>query len=284
MNELPSPLATVLITAYRTRPELLREAVCSGLEQTISDVEVLVVDDGSNPPLSEHLQTIRDPRLVYHRIEHRGLPHALIAGVEKARGKYVAILDHDDRLTPDSIATRVAALERTNAGLAYGDIAFISPQGEVIGHHAYPHIGDASKLIRSCLISPIAPLKHGAVLFDRALALRLGNYDASMLVEYDLDLIVRIIRDRGFVKVSDFVTQYRVHPGNFSGSMKYRFRQIHYRWIAIDRYFPHAMPLKWAAIAYVAATNMAKACWQMLTYRRPGFVFPTRKNPTGTST
>jgi glycosyltransferase involved in cell wall biosynthesis len=283
MNELPSPLATVLISAYLTRPKLLREAVCSGLNQTMPDLEVLVVDDGSIPPLSEHLADIDDPRLVYHRIEHRGLPHALIAGVEKARGKYIAILDHDDRLTPDSIATRMAALERTNAGLAYGDIEFISPDGEVIGHHAYPVIDAADQLIRSCLISPIAPLKHGAVLFDRALALALGNYDAFMLVEYDLDLIVRIIKERGFAKVNDFVTQYRVHPGNFSGSMKYRFRQIYYRWIAIDRYLPHATPVKWAAIAYVAATNMAKGCWQILTYRRPGFVFSTRKNPAGTS-
>lgn len=283
MNERPSPVATVLITAYRTRPELLREAVFSGLQQTMPDLEVLVIDDGSVPPLREHLDDIQDPRLIYHRLEHSGLPHALIAGVEKARGKYIAILDHDDRLTPDSIDVRVHSLETSSAGLAYGDIEFISPEGEVIGHHAYPDIHPAARLIRSCLISPIAPLKHGAVMFDRELALRLGNYDPCMPVEYDLDLIARIIKAAGFVKLSTFVTQYRVHPGNFSGSMKYRLRQIKFRWIAVDRYLPAAKPVKWVAIAYVAATNLAKGCWQILTYRRPGFIFPTRKTNAGTS-
>jgi glycosyltransferase involved in cell wall biosynthesis len=283
MNALTSPVATVLITGYNTQPALLREAVCSGLKQTMPDLEVLVVDDGSIPPLSEHLKDIHDPRLFYHRIEHRGMPHALIAGVEKARGKYIAILDHDDRLTPDSIAARVGVIQNTNAGLVYGDIEFISADGEVIGHHAYPRIDTTDKLIRACLISPIAPLKHGAILFDREVALRLGNYDASMPIEYDLDLIIRIIKNHGFSKVNDFVAQYRVHPGNFSGSIKYRFRQIYYRWIAIDRYFPHAKLIKWAVIAYVAATNIAKACWQTFTYRRPGFVFPNRNRKAGAS-
>jgi len=284
MNASSTPAATVLITAYQTRPELLREAVLSGLNQTMSDLEVLVIDDGSIPPLSQNLDGIDDPRLVYHRIEHSGLPYALIAGVNKARGKYIAILDHDDRLTLGSIATRVTALQKSSAGLAYGDIEFISPEGLVIGHHAYPEFKSSAKLIRSCLISPIAPLKHGAVMYDRELVLRLGNYDATMLVEYDLDLIARIIKASGFVKVGTFVTQYRVHPGNFSGSMKYRLRQIYYRWIVIDRYLPNAKPVKWASIAIVAATNLAKGCWQILTYRRPGFLFPARKQTVGTGT
>jgi len=281
MNASSTPTVTVLITAYQTRPELLREAVLSGLNQTMSDLEVLVIDDGSTPPLRKVLDGIDDPRLVYHRIEHGGLPHALIFGVKMASGKYIAILDHDDRLTADSIATRLPALQQSSAGLVYGDIEFISPQGKVIGHHAYPKLKSSSNLIRSCLISPIAPLKHGAVMFDRELALRLGNYDSAMPVEYDLDLIARIIKASGCVKVDTFVTQYRVHQGNFSGSMRYRLRQIYYRWMAINRYMPDVTLIKWAAIAFVAITNIAKGCWQNVTCRRPGFIFPKRKETTG---
>jgi cellulose synthase/poly-beta-1,6-N-acetylglucosamine synthase-like glycosyltransferase len=106
-------LVTVLITAYQTRPEHLREAVISALDQRVPNLDVLVVDDGSAPPLRDLVSALGDARVRYHRMEHRGLPHALIEGMARARGRYVAILDHDDRLTPDSLRTAWRPSSRT---------------------------------------------------------------------------------------------------------------------------------------------------------------------------
>lgn len=259
---------SILITAYCTPPAFLREAVNSALAQSLPPLEVLVVDDGSSPPLADHLASIRDPRVRLHRTEHRGLPHALIEGVREAQGGYVAILDHDDQLTPESLAVRMDALRRTGAGLAYGDLALMRPDGSVYGTQIFPPYPDAPSFIRACLIRPIGPLKHGTVLFDRALALDVGNYNPDLPIEYDLDLIVRLAAARGQVHVPQVVARYRVHPHNASRSFRYRLRQIHYRWAVIDRYTSPG-PRRMADKAATGATLLAKACWQGLTHHRP---------------
>ncbi len=260
---------SVLISAYQTPPAYLREAVASALAQNVPDLEVLVVDDGSDPPLDTHLSAVADPRLVYHRIPHRGLPGALIEGLERARGRYIAILDHDDRLTPDSLRVRWEAIRASGAGLVYGDLQLIDGTGHLCGEQRFPDIPERADLIRACLLRAIGPLKHGAVLMDARVARAVGNYDPALPAEYDLDLIVRIIQAAGHQHIGVPVVQYRVHPGNFSGSFRYRLRQIFYRWQVMDRHLP-AGPARWLAKAWVAFVHLGKAVWQALTYRRPG--------------
>lgn len=259
---------TVLITAYNTPPGHLREAVQSALDQSEPDLDVLVVDDGSEPPLDPKIAGGDDPRVTLHRIAHRGLPHALIEGLRLARGDYVAILDHDDRLTPYSVAVRLEALRRTGAAFAYGDLDLMTPEGRVYGTQRFPEFDTAQAFIRACLVHPIGPIKHGTVLMDRALALELGNYDPALPIEYDLDLIVRLAAARGQVHVPDVVAQYRVHPGNFSRSFRYRLRQIRYRWKVLDRQVP-GRAQRLADKAATGVTLLAKALWQGLTHRRP---------------
>lgn len=259
---------TVLITAYHTRPDYLAEAVHSALAQTETDLEVLVVDDGSTPPLGDILRQIDDPRLRYHRTEHRGLPFALIEGVNQARGRFLAILDHDDRLPPDSIAIRCRAIEQTEAGVVYGDLELIKPDGTPYGIQHFPDFPDHQSFVRACLVNPIGPLKHGTILFDRALALELGNYDPTLPIEYDLDLIVRLAMARGAYRCPAIVAQYRVHPDNFSRSFRYRLRQIRYRWKVLDKQESTAVR-RYGDKAVTAATLLAKGLWQGVTHQRP---------------
>lgn len=263
-----NPAITVLVTAFNTRPEYLREAVESALDQDWTDLEVLVVDDGSEPPLAEILKTFRDPRLVYHRQPFSGLPHALITGMRLARGEAVAILDHDDRLTPSSVRIRLELMRTTGAGLVYGDIDLMDPAGTVYGHQRFPEFNDVRAFVRACIIHPIGPLKHGAVMYRRETALAVGNYDPALPIEYDLDLITRVASCGGVAQCHDVVAAYRVHPNNFSRSFVYRFRQIHYRWLIIDKQ-SYTLATRWTAKVFTALTLTAKALWQGLTHRRP---------------
>jgi glycosyltransferase involved in cell wall biosynthesis len=104
------PKLTIVIPT-RNRPVLLEGAVDSALAQTLADVEVVVVDDASEPPVAlapqPGLRTIRNAT-------PRGLSGARNVGLEAARGLFVTFLDDDDRLTPHMAAVSLDALRATS--------------------------------------------------------------------------------------------------------------------------------------------------------------------------
>src|SRR5687768_2514241 len=91
-----NPAVSVVIPT-RARPELVRRAVRSALDQTLRDIEVVVVVDGPDPPTRQTLADIDDSRLrVVELAERGGAPAARNAGVRHARGRWTALLDDDD--------------------------------------------------------------------------------------------------------------------------------------------------------------------------------------------
>lgn len=89
---------TIIIPTHN-RPEKLSDAIRSALSQTIEDLEVIIVDDGSTPPaaIENH-----DPRVSLHRHEvSKGVSAARNKGLAIAKSPYVAFLDDDDTLQPD---------------------------------------------------------------------------------------------------------------------------------------------------------------------------------------
>lgn len=94
------PLFTIIVPTYN-RPDMLVEALDSVQQQTLSDFECIVVEDGPPRPAA----TVPDDprfRLVRHG-ENRGLSAARNTGLEHAHGRYVTFLDDDDRLTVDRL-------------------------------------------------------------------------------------------------------------------------------------------------------------------------------------
>ena len=116
-----TPLFSVVIAAYnaaRTLPSTVR----SVLAQTRPDFEILVVDDGSADGTGEALRGISDSRIIYLRQENLGPAAARNAGIERAVGEYVCLLDSDDLWLPDYLDAMGAALDADRgAGLAYTD-------------------------------------------------------------------------------------------------------------------------------------------------------------------
>jgi len=103
---------SVIIPTYNRAHDVPR-AVASVLSQDFADLELLVVDDGSEDDTREVLARISDPRLRCVRFErNRGIGAARHAGVAESRGDLVAFLDSDDVWKPGKLAKVVGALER----------------------------------------------------------------------------------------------------------------------------------------------------------------------------
>src|SRR3712207_3671984 len=106
-----SPKVTVLMAVYNGEA-YLREAVDRILGQTFTDLEFLVVSDGSTDGSAEILRSYADPRLrVVENERNLKLIASLNRGLELARGEYVARMDADDVSLPDRLAKQVAYLE-----------------------------------------------------------------------------------------------------------------------------------------------------------------------------
>ncbi len=104
------PLVSIVIPTYN-RGDLLGAALESVFAQTYKRVEVIVVDDGSSDNTPEVVQPYLD-RLIYLRKTNGGLSSARNAGMRRASGTYMALMDSDDLCEPERLALGVAYLER----------------------------------------------------------------------------------------------------------------------------------------------------------------------------
>lgn len=106
----PAPRVSVVIPA-RNAERFIVAAVTSALDQTLRDLEVIVVDDGSDDATVALVEAIGDPRVTVLRQPSRGASSSRNAGLAIARGEYVAHLDADDLWPPDRLERLVAHLD-----------------------------------------------------------------------------------------------------------------------------------------------------------------------------
>lgn len=113
------PLVSVIIPTYNYG-RYLKRAVDSVCNQTISDIEIIVVDDHSTDNTPEVMNTIDDARVNYIRqSENVGQSANRNAGIACARGKYVAFLDADDWWKPEYIETMLPGFDDPDVGVTY---------------------------------------------------------------------------------------------------------------------------------------------------------------------
>lgn len=129
MITLRSPLVSVVVPTYNYG-RYIAEALASILTQTVSDLEVVVVDDGSTDDTQEVLQPFTDPRVCVVRQEHAGTAAARNRGKAKARGQFIAWLDADDLWRPTFLERQLAVLEaEPEIGFCFAN--FIRTEGGV---------------------------------------------------------------------------------------------------------------------------------------------------------
>jgi glycosyltransferase involved in cell wall biosynthesis len=206
-----APLVSCLL-ATRDAAGTLGTAVASLLEQTVAEIEVVVVDDGSTDETAEVLAGLADSRLVVIRNDASvGLAASLNAGLDRARGRYVARLDADDVALPRRLELQLA-MHRRRPGVALSGTSALEldERGAPGRLHEMP-AGDAAvrwHLHFSC------PFFHPSVLVDRELLDRYRlRYDTSFLESEDYDLWSRLLRVSGGDNLREPLLLKRVHPG-----------------------------------------------------------------------
>ncbi|MDB2239560.1 glycosyltransferase family 2 protein [Halorubrum ezzemoulense] len=128
---MPSPLVSAIIPAYG-RPERTQRAIDSVAKQNYTPIELIVVDDGSQPPLRDELsvlnESFRDVVFKRHE-ENQGGNVARNTGINHASGEYLAFLDSDDEWDPRKVRRQVKRLKRSNFEASYTGVKQLDPEG-----------------------------------------------------------------------------------------------------------------------------------------------------------
>jgi glycosyltransferase involved in cell wall biosynthesis len=101
---------SVIVTTYNYA-QFVREAINSVLRQTVEDLQILVIDDGSTDSTPEILASMDDPRIEVIRTPHRGSCATRNEGLARARGDFIAFLDADDHFRPDKLERQVRMMK-----------------------------------------------------------------------------------------------------------------------------------------------------------------------------
>ncbi|MGL5196776.1 MAG: glycosyltransferase family 2 protein [Chroococcales cyanobacterium] len=120
------PEISIIIPAYNAESTLV-ETIESVLQQTFTDFEILVINDGSQDCTQTLAEAIPDPRVQVLTYPNGGVCAARNRGISRAKGKYIAFLDADDLWTGDKLELQWAALqENPQAGVAYSSTCLMN--------------------------------------------------------------------------------------------------------------------------------------------------------------
>ncbi len=208
------PTVSVVVPTHN-RADLIGEALRSILDQTFSDFEILVIDNGSTDRTADVMAALGDTRIRYHWQENSGLPaDSRNVGIRMARGTYVAFLDSDDLWLPDKLERQVRAFrERPALGL-------VCMNARIIGDH--PRAGEPLLRVVPPSGRVFVPLLWEntiltlTVMVPRRVLEVVGLFDLDPAIRRseDYDLWLRIAHDFEVEYLPEVGGLYRFHGGN----------------------------------------------------------------------
>ncbi|WP_422013822.1 glycosyltransferase family 2 protein [Roseateles sp.] len=218
------PLVSICIPTYKGGA-YLAAAIDSVLSQTLTDFELVVVDDNSPDDTADIVAGFDDARLVYERNPANLGPQGnWNRCLQLARGRYFKLLPHDDLLMPACLEQQVAILEadaRHELALVFGARDVIGPDGRVLTSRHYGSAGSqrltAQAVRAQCARRGTNVLgEPGSVMFRRELARRIGPFDARHPYVIDMDYWLRLLDHGDAYYCDQILSAFRVSREQWS--------------------------------------------------------------------
>lgn len=215
-----TPLVSVLMAVYNGE-KYLREAIESILNQTYTNFEFLIINDGSTDTTEEIILSYRDERIRYIKNEHNlKLIASLNKGLDLANGKYIARMDADDVSIPERLEKQVEFMERNlNHILVASCVSFI-PNEKIYGTQSL-----SSNEIRLKLLSNNC-IYHTSVMLRKSM-LDGHYYSKDYLHIEDYEFWTRLIGIGKFFILDLKLVKYRVHSESIcQKNEEFQYKQV----------------------------------------------------------
>ena len=219
------PLTSVVIPAYNAEP-FLERTLRSALRQTHSNLEVIVVDDGSTDKtrVIAEAAAATDDRVRILSVPNGGVAKARNIGIGEANGEFVAFLDADDLWHPTKIELQLAAMSPGSGdyqpAAVYTFTRTIDTQDRVTGSGGRVVLSGYS-FARHLFAKPVG--NGSSILVRREAAITVGGFDPIWAARgiggcEDLDFELRIAAKYAITAIGLYLVGYRQYPGNMSSN------------------------------------------------------------------
>jgi glycosyltransferase involved in cell wall biosynthesis len=257
------PRVSVLV-GVRDNAATVERAVRSVLEQTIGDLEVIVLDDGSRDASREVVGGIVDDRLSLVALPHGGIARTLNEGLRRARAPVVAIQDADDRSDPRRLERQLAVLEASGAAVVGCRMREVSPSGRAYRQRTGFAAGELGEVLLR-----FNPLPNSAAMFRRDAALAAGGYDPRYRYATDYDLWLRLAERHRVVMLDEVLATRTLGAANASA----RHERAQIAEAIVIRLRAVARRRAWGSLRHVA--------WPLVTLVAPGPLKRIRRRRRG---
>ena len=209
-----SPKISVIITTYNSNPDYLKLAIESVLNQTYTNFEVIIVDDGSKTNTSRELS--EKYKLKFIRQENAGVSAARNTGIRNSSGDLIAILDDDDLWLPDKLKKQVQmyndlVAKSIEPGILSTGVINIDQNGN--------HLSKGLRRVAGCFWKVVLFQDYvvpSSMIVPKKVFDDIGLFDENLRYYEDTDITYRIAQKYPSYSINDYLVKYRVHSENIS--------------------------------------------------------------------
>ncbi|MCA1994727.1 MAG: glycosyltransferase [Coleofasciculus sp. S288] len=210
------PIISVIIPVYNGE-RTIKETVKSVLNQTLLNLEVIIINDGSQDSTLEVVSSISDPRIKIFSYPNAGVSVSRNRGIAQATGEYISFLDADDLWTPDKLEAQLKALQANpEAAVAYSWTDWIDESGQFLrpGGHMIAN----GKVYEKLLLRDFVESGSNPLIRRQALA-EVGEFDSWVSPAEDWDMWLRLAARYEFVAVPSVQILYRICANSGSSNV-----------------------------------------------------------------
>ena len=220
-----SMLVSVIVPAYN-HEAYIEAALRSVLDQSYTDIELIVIDDGSTDNTGTIIQGIDDPRVSYFYQENQGAHISINRGIEQSRGDYVSILNSDDIYACNRIALCVDYMQQhPQCGALVSRLRGIGADGKKVSKRDSIHIRawldwykDSLPMFKHDQFNPNAFCRNIMIttsnLFVRREVFERVGLFAPLRYAHDWEMLLRLVVSTRMHLLDEDLLEYRIHPQN----------------------------------------------------------------------
>jgi len=247
-----APAISVVLPAYNCE-KFIGKAIQSVLQQTFSDFELIIINDGSTDKTEFAILAFADPRIVYIKNQtNKGLVFTLNRCIELAKGKYIARMDADDICLPERLAKQKSFLDQNeNIAVVATTIEFINDQEEKTGAWDLDRQTITSEQIKNQLLFENC-IAHPTVMMRAEIMKELKYNDQQKNIE-DYDLWLRMLnRGMSIAKINEPLLLYRVHEDSVT-SIYLKKKNVFFRHASMKIKFLSGGKISWFSFPVAAS-------------------------------
>lgn len=215
---MKSPLVSIIIPTYNSA-DLLPETVESALQQTYSNIEIIVVDDGSTDDTETLFNDFQNKGVQCYTIKNQGASNARNVGVSKSKGIYIQFLDADDILHSNKIELQVQKMLLEDADISFTQWAHFSTDVSKHSEFKFKNINYSNTCTGKELLISFGMENWFMPVFTwlihKELIQKAGEWNVEITNNDDGEYFSRVLYDaQKVICVNQILSYYRVLPSN----------------------------------------------------------------------